>query len=346
MPSRSRLSWEEGLPLFKEAPLEDLRKAATAIRSALHPSNTVTYVLDSNPNYSNVCTTCCSFCSFYKKKGTPTAFCKTVEEVLLDIKEAKNAGATTVLLQGALSEHTTLPYLIELVRATRQHFPDIHPHFFSAPEIVYAAKISGVSSEEALTQLYTAGLRTIPGGGAEILTETVHSKICPKKLSPKEWLETHKKAHKIGFFTTATMMFGHVEKAEDIVEHLIRLRDVQDQTSGFLSFIPWSFKPHQNTLGKTITTSATKELYYRILAFSRIFLDNFTNITASWFGEGKAVGIESLSYGANDFGGTVFAESVHKAAGHTNTSSEEEIRRMICTAGCIPAKRNSYFSII
>jgi cyclic dehypoxanthinyl futalosine synthase len=334
------------LLLFKKTPLEKLQKAAADIRFSLHPSPTVTYVLDANPNYSNVCTMCCSFCSFYKEQGAPGAFCKTIEEVMLDIEKAKNAGAATVLLQGGLSDHTTLPYLIELVRKTRQRFPDIHPHFFSAPEIAHAARISGVPIGKALEELHTAGLRTIPGGGAEILTESVRSKICPKKLSSKEWLETHKQSHKIGFATTATMMFGHIEEAEDIVKHLIRLRDVQDQTGGFLSFIPWSYKPSHNLLGKIVTKTATKELYYRILAFSRIFLDNFTNITASWFGEGKATGTTALSYGANDFGGTVFTESVHKSAGHIITSSEEEIRQMICAAGFSPARRNSYFHIV
>jgi dehypoxanthine futalosine cyclase len=343
MSSRLHLSFKEGLLLFKEAPLEELRKAAAAFRCVLHPSNTVTYVLDTNPNYSNICTTCCSFCSFFKRKGAAGAFFKTVEEVMLDILEAKKAGATTVLLQGALSENTTLPYFVDLVQATRQHFPDIHPHFFSAPEIVHAARISGVSVEEALNTLFSAGLRTIPGGGAEILTETVHEKICPKKLSPKEWLETHKKAHKIGFLTTATMMFGHIETPDDIVEHLLRLRDAQEETGGFLSFIPWSYKPYHNALGKTISQIAPKEMYFRILAVSRLFLDNFTNISASWFGEGKEAGIVSLSYGANDFGGTVFAESVHKAAGHENSSTETEVRTMIRVAGFTPLRRDSLF---
>lgn len=339
----SRLQPTEALHLFTTASLQELQKRAQEVRSCKHPQRRVTFVLDTNPNYTNICDICCSFCAFRRNKGHPDAYHKSPNQVMEDIKRAYDAGLTTVLLQGGLHDQVRVEYLVELVLLTKELFPSINPHFFSAPEIAYAARRSGVTVREALLKLYEAGQRTIPGGGAEILTTTVHQRISPRKIPPKEWLDVHRIAHEIGFRTTATMMYGHVETAEDIVEHLASLRAVQDKTGGFLSFIPWSYKRENNPLGKIVTLEPSPEEYLRLIAFSRIFLDNFDHISASWFGEGKEIGVEALQYGSDDFGGTVCEEAVHKAAGHSNQTTKVEIISMIKKAGFEPAERDALY---
>ena len=339
----ARLSKTDGVSALTSAPLPQLREKAQEIRKKLHSQDTVTFVLDTNPNYTNICDTACSFCAFYRKKSAPDAYHKSVEQVMEDIRRASDAGLTTVLLQGGLNEQVSIEYFVNLVKRTREQFPSIHPHFFSAPEISYAAKKSGISIREALHRLYDAGQRTIPGGGAEILSSRIHRRISPHKLTPHGWLEVHKAAHEIGFKTTATMMYGHVESTEDIVEHLWCIRELQDATGGFLSFIPWSFKRENTSLGRYVDNHATTEMYLRLIAFSRIFLDNFPHITASWFGEGKPAGIEALHFGADDFGGTICEESVHRATGHINTTTQDEVKCMIKKAGFEPVERDSFY---
>ncbi len=339
----SRISKSEGLSLFTSASLEELQARACEIRHEKHPNPTVTFVLDTNPNYTNICTTDCSFCAFRRNKEDPDAYHKSIEQVMEDIGRAHRAGLTTVLLQGGLHPGVTIDYLSSLVRKTKELYPSIHPHFFSAPEIHYAASISGISVREALQELYAAGQRTIPGGGAEILSPSVHARISPKKLSPQGWLDLHALAHEMGFRTTATMMYGHVETPEDIIEHLFAIRTVQDATHGFSAFIPWSYKKSHNPLGRYVLTPSTEEAYFRILAFSRIFLDNFDHITASWFAEGKSAGIQALHFGADDFGGTVCEEAVHRATGHINTTTFDEIASMIRQAGFEPVQRDSLY---
>jgi dehypoxanthine futalosine cyclase len=339
-----RLSNSEGLSLFTTASLQELQAIAHRVRCQKHPKQHVTFVLDTNPNYTNICDTSCSFCAFCRKKEHTDAYHKSPEQVIEDVRRAHSAGLTTVLLQGGLHAGVSIDYLVELVRRTKEQFPSIHPHFFSAPEIHYAAHISGISVRNALQRLYAAGQRTIPGGGAEILSPRVHQRISPNKLSPQGWLDVHKTAHEIGFTTTATMMYGHVETPEDIIEHLDSLRSLQDSTKGFLSFIPWSYKRENNPLGRYVTETASSEMYLRIIAFSRIFLDNFSHITASWFGEGKPAGIEALHFGADDFGGTVCEEAVHRAAGHINTTTVDEVKAMIRKAGFEPTQRDTFYN--
>ena len=339
-----RLTPSEGISLYTSASLQELQALAQSVRQSKHPKQQVTFVLDTNPNYTNICTTGCAFCAFRRKKEDADAYHKSPCQVMDDVRRAHAAGLTTVLLQGGLHPSVTIDYLVELVRRTKEQFPSIHPHFFSAPEIQYAAQTSGISVREALQRLYDAGQRTIPGGGAEILSSRVHQRISPHKLSPQGWLDVHKTAHEIGFRTTATMMYGHVETAEDIIEHLSSLRTLQESTRGFLSFIPWSYKRENNPLGRYVTETASAEAYLRIIAFSRVFLDNFDHITASWFGEGKSAGIAALRYGADDFGGTVCEEAVHRAAGHINTTTTDEVKAMIREAGFEPAQRDSFYS--
>lgn len=342
----SRISKSEGVFLFTTATLQELQDRAQKMRLHKHPHETVTFVLDTNPNYTNICDVSCTFCAFRRTKEAKDAYHKTPELVMKDIKRAYEAGLTTVLLQGGLHESVTIEYLVALVKSAKEEFPSIHPHFFSAPEIAYAAKKSKVSIQEALCKLYDAGLRTIPGGGAEILSSKVQQRICPNKLTPQEWIQVHMTAHRIGFLTTATMMYGHVETPEDIVEHLDVLRSAQDSTGGFLSFIPWSYKRENNPLGRYVLEHASPEMYLRIIAFSRLFLDNFDHITASWFGEGKPAGIQALHYGADDFGGTIAEEAVHKATGHINITTKEEVMSMIREAGYEPAQRDSFYKLV
>lgn len=342
----SRITFDEAVTLFREAPLEELKKRAVKIRNEKNHPNLVTFVLDSNPNYTNVCNIDCSFCAFYRHKNAKDAYTKTVDQVMEHLEKAEKAGLTTVLLQGGVNDDLKIDYHIALVREAKKRFPKIHPHFFSAVEIWNVARVSNITVEEALKKLWEAGLRTIPGGGAEVLSEKVRLEISPKKIGPNGWIEVHHTAHKLGYKTTATMMYGHVEEDIDIVKHLDTLRTYQDKVPGFSSFIPWSYKRDRTALRRKVKNWAGKDAYFRILAFSRIYLDNFDHIGASWFGEGKEIGIESLHYGADDFGGTIMEENVHKATGWINQANHEDMLAMIRKAGFEPAQRNSFYEII
>lgn len=341
-----RIQSQEGAHLLKHASLEELQARATVIRSEKNPPQRVTFVLDSNPNYTNVCNIDCSFCAFYRHKGAKDAYTKSVDEVMAHMEKAKRAGLTTVLLQGGVNDHLKINYYVGLVKKARTLYPDIHPHFFSAVEIWNCARVSDLSVREVLGKLWEAGLRTIPGGGAEILTERIRLEISPKKIGPNGWIEVHQLAHEIGYKTTATMMYGHIEEPEEIVEHLETLRQAQDKIPGFTSFIPWSYKRDRTALRRQVKHWAGADAYFRILAFSRIYLDNFDHIGASWFGEGKEIGIQSLRYGADDFGGTIMEENVHRATKWVNRADHNDMLRMIRQAGFEPAQRDTFHNIL
>lgn len=341
-----RIPFDEGLRLFRLAPLEELKERAHLTRLQKHPDNRVTFVLDSNPNYTNICDIDCTFCAFYRTKEMKDAYFKTPREVMQHLDFARRAGLKTVLLQGGVHSGITIDYLASLVRLARSEYPDIHPHFFSAVEIWNAAKVSNTSVRQALHILWEAGLRTIPGGGAEILSERVRQRISPKKIGPDGWLDVHTQAHAIGFKTTATMMYGHIEDESDIMMHLEAIRAAQDNIPGFSSFIPWSYKKTNTALRRVAKRWAGKDAYFRILAISRIYLDNFSHIGASWFSEGKDVGMEALHYGADDFGGTIVEENVHRATTFINKADHNDMLRMIRQAGFEPAQRDSYYNII
>jgi cyclic dehypoxanthinyl futalosine synthase len=342
-----RISFDEGLRLFLHAPLEEMQKQAQKIRFQKNPHNRVTFVLDTNPNYTNICNIDCNFCAFYRKKSAKDAYFKTPEEVAEEHFEfARRAGVKTVLLQGGVHEDITVDYLVSLVKIAREQYPDIHPHFFSAIEIWNAANVSKVSVQDALQALWDAGQRTIPGGGAEILSEDVRLHISPKKIGPNGWLDLHKTAHKIGFKTTATMMYGHIEEPLDILNHLESLRCAQDETLGFTSFIPWSYKRINTALRRKVKNWAGKNAYFRILAFGRIYLDNFQHVGSSWFSEGKETGMESLQYGADDYGGTILEENVHRATNFINKTDHNGMLQMIRQAGFEPAQRDSFYNVI
>ncbi len=337
-----RVSFEEGLRFFQNDSLEELQEKAVRIRNFWNDPKTVTFIIDTNPNYTNVCTANCSFCAFYRRPKSSQAYTHSVEDVMQMIEQSVNLGVTTVLLQGGLHPDLPLSYYVHLVRETRKHFPSVTPHFFSAPEIKNIADVNKISVLDVLQALYEAGQRTLPGGGAEILTDRVRNLISPEKLSAADWLNVHETAHQVGFRSTATMMFGTKESDEDILTHLCSLRDLQDRTGGFTAFIPWSYKPiNSKTVWEYTRNDAS--MYYRVLAFSRIFLDNFAHIQASWFSEGKETGKKSLQYGADDFGGTLFIENVHKAAKFENKSTVDEIRQLISEAGYNPVQRTTLY---
>ena len=344
--SRRRITYKEGLKLFKEASLEELKTEANRLRFELNPKKEVTFVLDSNPNYTNVCNADCSFCAFYRKPSAKDAYTKSVEEVLKHFEIARNAGLTTVLLQGGLNDDLKIEYFEELIRAIKSHYPDIYPHLFSAPEIWNVAKVSGLTLEETLKRLWDAGLRSIPGGGAEIISEKVRLSISPKKMEPGAWMDVHRIAHSLGMKTTATMMYGHVEEPEDILDHLEAIRSLQDLYGGFTAFIPWSYKRDRTALRRRVDHWAGDEAYIKIISFSRLYLDNFPHIQASWFSEGKEIGMEALHAGADDFGGIVFEENVHKATGFVHKANHNDVLTMIREAGFEPVQRSMLYQVL
>ena len=310
------------------------------------PARQVTFVIDSNPNYTNVCITDCQFCAFYRKPGHPEAWTLTVEQVLEKIEFAASKGATTVLLQGGHNPELPLDYYLTIVRESRRRFPGVTPHFFTASEIQTMAEVSGLTVSDVLARLREAGQDTLPGGGAEVLSERVRKRIEPKKGGPRAWLDVHREAHRQGFRSTATMMYGHVEEPDDIVDHWDAIRALQDEHGGFTAFVPWSFKPGNTLLEKWIKTYKGPSTYLRMLAASRLYLDNFAHIQASWFSEGKRAGQVALHWGADDFGGTLFEENVHAAADYVNKTTVDEIVTLIRDAGFTPAQRTTEYQIL
>ena len=341
-----RLDRAEGLWLLTEAPILDLGALAHEARFRVHPEKQVTFVIDSNPNYTNVCVTDCQFCAFYRKPGDAQAWTLTVDEVLDKVESAAKQGATTVLLQGGHNPALPLEYYLSLVTETRRRFPQVTPHFFTASEIMTMAEVSSLSMPDVLARLKAAGQTTLPGGGAEVLSERVRKRIEPKKGGPRAWLDVHQEAHRQGFKSTATMMYGHVETPEDILDHFDAIRELQDEFAGFTAFVPWSFKPGNTLLERWIKTYKGPNAYLRMLAASRLYLDNFPHVQASWFSEGKRTGQIALHWGADDFGGTLFEENVHAAADYVNKITVDEIVTLIREAGFTPVQRTTAYEVL
>lgn len=344
--NRERIDAQEALTVLRESNLLELGALADIVRRRYHPEGYVTFVADTNPNYTNVCDTECLFCAFWRPSNASDAYTLSIDELISIMKTSYHNGATTVLLQGGHNPAITLDYYLGLVKRTRDEIPDLHLHAFSAPEISAIAKYSGITTREVLEKLWDAGLRTIPGGGAEILSNRIRKKISPLKIDADQWIRVMREAHIIGFKGTATMMFGHLEEDEDIIDHLDRIRSLQDETSGFFAFIPWTFKPKNTFLERKIPNEISGDRYLRVLAFSRIYLDNFIHVQGSWFTQGKKIGSISLHYGANDMGGTLFDENVLGCAENRLRSTVEELNLMIRTAGFKPAQRDTYYRII
>lgn len=343
---RVRLDAADARFLLEEAPLLALGELANAERFRRRPEAEVTFVVDTNPNYTNVCEVDCTFCAFYRPPGHEEAYTWSVDEMLDRIAPAVEQGATTVLMQGGVNESLPLDYYLDLVRGARERYPGVTPHFWSAVEIEGMAQVSGLSLGEVLQKLRDAGQDTLPGGGAEILSDRVRRKISHRKGGAEAWLRVHREAHRIGFRSTATMMYGHVETHADLVEHLLAVRTLQDEYGGFTAFVPWSFKPGNTPLVKKIPDYAGPNDYLRILGAARLVLDNFDHLQASWFSEGKKAGQVGLHWGADDFGGTLIEENVHACTGFVNRTSTDEVKTLIREAGFAPVQRDTHYRVL
>ena len=337
-----RISDDDYLVLEKEGDLLQLGVLANVIRQRKHPEKIVTYVVDRNINYTDICISACKFCAFFKSPEDKRGYLITFDELAEKIRETQALGGTQVLLQGGLHPGQPLEYYEEMVSFIRA--TGIHVHGFSPPEIYHFATLSGLPIKEVLKRLIAAGLGSIPGGGAEILSDRVRQQTSPRKCTADQWLEVMEKAHNQGLRTTATMMFGHVETTDERLEHLRRLRQLQDRTQGFTAFIPWPFQPGNTVLAEHEKT--TPFAYLRMLALARIYLDNFTNIQASWVTQGPKIAQLSLSFGANDFGSTMIEENVVAAAGVSFRLSEQEIRRLVIDAGFSPRQRLMDYTLV
>ncbi len=343
-----RLSKKEALNLLKNEKLLTLQKMAYAKKRELHPKKITTFVVDRNINYTNICWVECKFCAFYRKKNDKEAYILPFEEIDKKIEELIEIGGTQILFQGGVHPNLKIDFYEELVEHIHNKFPQITIHGFSAPEIDYIAKVSRLSIKEVLLRLQKKGLSSIPGAGAEILSDRVRDIIAPKKIDVQDWLNVHKTAHNIGMNTTATMMFGTVESEEEIIEHLDLIRELQDETGGFRAFIMWSFQPYNTALykEKIVTDKTSPNRYLRYLAIARLYLDNFKNIQSSWVTQGSYIGQLALLYGANDLGSVMMEENVVASAGAKNSMSSSEMVKLIKDIGEIPAQRDTAYNIV
>ena len=344
--SQKRLTKNEGLNILKDYSTLKIGQLATVAKEERGIKDEVGFVVDTNPNYTNICDTECLFCAFWRKESHGDSYVLSLDKIVEIVKTSYHNGATTVLLQGGHNPSIELDYYCNLIKRIINEVPGIHLHAFSAPEIDSIAKYSNITTHELLKLFWGLGLRTIPGGGAEVLSNKVRKKISPLKISADEWISITREAHLIGFKTTATLMFGHAEEDEDILEHLFRIRELQDQTKGFLSFIPWTFKPENTFMERNISKEIGGDRYLRVLGLSRIFLDNFIHIQGSWFTQGFKVGGLSLYYGANDVGGTLLEENVLKSANNPYRASVEEIIHFIRSEGFVPVQRDTFYKTI
>ena len=333
----------EALHLLTEADLLAVGRRADAVRRAQHPHGRVTFVVDRNVNYTNVCTTQCRFCAFYREAGAPDAYVLGEAEILAKVGELAERGGTQLLMQGGLHPELKIDWFEALFRTIRDRFPQVRIHSLSPAEVWHIAKLSGLSMEACLTRLHAAGLQSLPGGGAEILVDSVRREVSPNKIGWQEWAAVMRAAHGLGMPTTATMMFGAIERPADIVEHLFRVRELQTESGGFTAFIPWTYQPGNTELGGA-TASGVE--YLKVLALSRLVLDNIPNIQASWVTQGAMLAQVALFFGANDLGGTMLEENVVAAAGCTFRMSLDEMVELIQEAGFKPAQRTTLYKII
>jgi cyclic dehypoxanthinyl futalosine synthase len=341
--SGERLSFADGVRLFREANPLQLSAWAHLVRERLHPGKLVTYVIGRNINYTNVCWVRCKFCSFYRLPGADGGYVLPREEIFRKIQELLDLGGTEILIQGGLNPALKIDYFEGLFRAIKARFP-IHIHGLSPAEIIYLARISSLSERDCVVRLKAAGLDSIPGAGAEMLVDEVREQIAPLKDSAAAWLNLMRTAHQIGLPTTVTMMYGSVETVEQRVEHLVKVRDLQDETRGFRAFIPWSFQPEGTHLPSVKRASGLD--YLRTVAISRLMLDNIPNIQASWLTQGPKIGQIALRYGVNDMGSTVIEENVVTAKGAVFMLPLAEIERLIRDAGLTPARRNTRYELL
>lgn len=345
---KKRLSKEDALDLIKNASLLDLAKMASAKKDELHKEKLTTFIVDRNINYTNVCWVDCKFCAFFRHKKDSDSYVLKFDEIDEKIEELLAIGGTQILFQGGVHPNLKIDYYEELVNHIHTKYPQITIHGFSSIEIDFIAKVSKISILEVLKRLQAKGLSSIPGAGAEILSDRVRDIIAPKKMDTQEWLEVHRLAHSIGMKTTATMMFGTVETDEEIIEHWDLIRKLQDETGGFRAFIMWSFQGENTKLMEEhpLIKPQSSNRYLRLLAVSRLYLDNFKNLQSSWVTQGSYIGQMALKFGANDLGSTMMEENVVKAAGAANRMNQDEMIRLIKDIGEIPAKRDTAYNIL
>lgn len=336
------LDRDEALWLLTESDLLQIGRLADGVRRRKHPDHRVTFVIDRNVNYTNLCQSKCKFCAFYRDDGAADAYLLDNETIFAKVQELVDYDGTQLLMQGL---HPTLKidWFENLFRQLKERFPQVQIHSLSPAEVTHVAELSGLSMAGCLQRMQAAGLDSVPGGGAEVLVDEVRQQISPNKIGWRQWAAVMEEAHRLGMRTTATMMFGQKETLADIVEHLFRVRELQEKTGGFTAFIPWTFQPDNTELGGE-TASGVE--YLKVLALSRIVLDNVENIQASWVTQGAMMAQTSLFFGANDLGGTMLEENVVAAAGCSFRMSTEEIIDLARNAGFIPARRTTEYAIL
>jgi len=339
---KQTLGHREALKMLSGADILELGQAADAVRQTLHPGRVVTFVIDRNINYTNICTSECRFCAFFRPIDHEDAYLLTDEAILLKIKETLAAGGTQIMLQGGLHPGLDLAYFIRLLQVIKNNF-SITIHSFSPAEVLHMARQSALSVTETLHRLKDAGLDSLPGGGAEILVDEVRQRVSPKKISAADWLTVMRAAHNIGLPTTATMVIGMGETYAHRVEHLEKIRQLQEDTGGFRAFITWSYQPGNTALGGAATSSWD---YLRTLALTRLFLDNILHIQGSWVTQGQSIGQLTLAFGADDLGSIMLEENVVRATGTEHQMSVEKMVQLIQAAGKVAAQRNTAYEII
>ncbi len=344
MAGGARLTPETARTLYLEAPTALLGRLADDVRRRKHPEGLVTYIIDRNVNYTNVCVARCKFCAFYRPVGSAEGYTLGFGEIYAKIEETMRLGGGQLLLQGGHNPDLPLDWYEDLFRGVKSRFPDFRLHALSPPEVINISRMSQLPVPAVIDRLIAVGLDSIPGGGAEILVDRVRRLLnCYNKATADEWLDVMRHAHRAGLRTTATMMYGTVETPEERLEHMFRLRDLQDETGGFTAFIAWSYQPQHTELGGT---EATGIEYLRTLATARLVLDNFDNLQSSWVTQGGKVGQLSLAYGANDMGSVMIEENVVRAAGAEYCMDEFEVVRNIRSAGFVPKRRNMHYQVL
>jgi len=338
-----RVTADEALALYRGLTLPEIGALADMVRQRKHPEHVVTYIVDRNINYTNICDVHCTFCAFVCREDDSEAYVLTPEQVGKKIQELVDIGGVQVLLQGGHHPKLGIDYYLNLLQFVRQRFPQVNMHGFSPPEFCHFAEVFGLSVEEVLRRFKEAGLGSVPGGGAEILVDRVRQRVSPRKCTSQQWLDAMEMAHRLGLNSSATMMFGHVETVEDRIEHLCRLRELQDRTRGFTAFICWTFQAEHTRL-RAPTVGAHD--YLRTQALSRIFLDNFDNVQSSWVTQGPYIGQLALKFGANDFGSVMMEENVVRRAGATFRIDEATMQRLIRELGCEPHRRDNWYKLL
>jgi cyclic dehypoxanthinyl futalosine synthase len=339
-----RLTPAEGLQLLQSGDLTALGAAANRVTERLHPEPFRTYNIDRNINYTNACTAVCDFCAFYRPPSHPEVYVLPMDVLLKKIEETVALGGDQILLQGGLHPKLPLEWYEEMLSTLRRHYPQVNIHGFSPPEIYHFTKISKLPLKTVLQRLQQAGLGSLPGGGGEILVDRVRKSITRGKVLTDDWLNVMRVWHELGGRSSATMMFGHVETLEERIEHLERLRQLQDETGGFTAFICWTFQPEHTDMAHIPPAGAFE--YLKTQAVSRLYLDNFPNIQSSWVTQGEKVGQLALLFGANDMGSLMIEENVVSQAGTVHHLTVETIRRCIESVGYIPRQRNVFYQYI